>query len=177
MSDHTVEATGPAAVGHWTLDPAHSHVSITSKALWGLMPVKGVFTRLSGSGDVAADGTAAGTLTIAAASIDTRNAKRDDHLRGADFFDTAVHPDIVFTAHRLVPGAGGEVRATGTLSVAGVEHPLEFTATAEHAGDTVTLTARTTVDRGDFGLTWNNLGMLVGRTRVTVTARFTRAAA
>ncbi|WP_322755359.1 YceI family protein [Frankia sp. Cas3] len=77
--------------GPWRLDPSRSTVELHTKSMWGLAPVKGTFRELSGEGALTATGEASGTLTVHSASIDTKNRKRDDHLRSADFFDSAAY--------------------------------------------------------------------------------------
>src|SRR5260370_17110216 len=89
--------------GLWSLHPARSTVTFRHPKFWGLVTIKGTFTKVGGEGEVLPDGTASGTLSIAAASIDTRNAKRDEHLRSADFFVTARHGSIPFTASPPIP--------------------------------------------------------------------------
>ena len=86
-----------ALAGNWTLDPSRSTVSLRSKSMWGLAPVKGVFRQASGQGTVSPAGDVSGTVTVGAASIDTKNKKRDTHLRSADFFDSDTYPDITVT--------------------------------------------------------------------------------
>ena len=78
--------------GCWTLDAARSTIGLKSKSMWGMVSVKGVFREVTGSGTVSAAGDVAGTITVAAGSIDTKVKKRDKHLRSADFFDVAQPP-------------------------------------------------------------------------------------
>lgn len=165
-----------AAAGHWVLDPAHSSVRFRSKSIWGLVTVKGGFGAISGEGEVGADGAAHGTVTVQTTSVDTKNPKRDTHLRSEHFFASEEHPALVFTATSVTPTAGaadGAVEVSGDLTVRGTSRPLSFPArvTAASARE-VTLEAEVTVVRADFGMTWNQLGMLGGSTVATVTARF-----
>jgi polyisoprenoid-binding protein YceI len=77
-----------------------------------------------------------------------------------------------------VPGADGTVQVAGELTVRGISRPQSFPATVTGSGsDAVTLSAELTVDRGEFGMGWNQLGMLRGLTTVTVALRFTHEAA
>jgi polyisoprenoid-binding protein YceI len=96
----------------------------------GLVRVKGVFREVGGSGTVSSDGEVSGTLTVAAASIDTKNTRRDTHLRSADFLDTGSYPDLTFTVEAI----RGLV-VTGALTVRGRTRPLSFKAAAS-AGTT-----------------------------------------
>ena len=164
---------GGTLTGEWVLDPRNSTIRLKSKSM-GLIPVNGVFSEVSGSGTVSPDGTATGTLQVAAASIDTRNAKRDTHLRSADFFDSDNHPDITFTADDIQPSARG-VAVTGALTVRGRTRPLSFDATPAVPGDgEVWLDAEVRVDRTDFGITWNQLGMVAKTSTLAIHAVFTR---
>ena len=160
--------------GSWTLDAGRSEIGLKSKSMWGLVPVKGVFREVAGTGTVSASGEVTGTVTVAAASIDTKNKKRDDHLRSADFFDVGNTPAITFVAEQVTP-SGADVTVTGTLTVAGRTKPASFTARAS-APDAarVELDGELQVNRADFGLTWNQLGMSSVHNTITVHAVFTR---
>jgi polyisoprenoid-binding protein YceI len=160
--------------GSWTLDAARSEIGLKSKSVWGLVPVKGVFREVTGSGTVSATGDVAGTVTVAAASIDTKMKKRDDHLRSADFFDVANTPDITFTAEQVTP-SGENATVTGTLTVAGRTRPASFTARVSVPDAAqVDLDGELQVNRADFGLTWNQLGASSMHNTITVHAVFTR---
>lgn len=163
--------------GVWQLDQATSTIAIRHRSIWGLVTVNGTFTSFSGQGEVLADGTTRGTLVVDAASLDTKNAKRDQHLRSAEFFDVDRNPTITFSAHSVVPGANQSVQVNGQLTVRGVTRPLALTATVtDSSADAVTLTAEFTVDREQFEMTWNQLGMIRGLATVITTLRFTRTA-
>jgi polyisoprenoid-binding protein YceI len=164
---------GGTLAGEWVLDPATSSVRLKSK-VWGLLPVNGVFSEVSGSGTVSADGKATGTLLVAAASVDTRNTRRDAHLRSADFFDSDNHPDITFTADDIRPSAQGAA-VTGALTIRERTRPLSFDAAASVAGDgEVWLDAEVRVNRAGFGITWNRLGMVSLTSTLTIHAVFSR---
>lgn len=164
-----------ALTGTWTLDTSKSTVGLRSKSMWGLVPVKGVFRTVSGTGAVAPGGAVTGTITVAAATVDTKNKKRDEHLRSADFFDSANHPDITVAVNGVTPSGDG-VTVTGTLSVRDQARPLSFPATvsAPEAGQ-LWLDAEIQVDRSDFGLTWNQMGMASMHNTITVHAIFTKS--
>lgn len=164
-----------ALAGTWTLDPAKSAVGLKSRSMWGLAPVKGVFRQVRGSGTVARDGTVSGTVTVAAASVDTKTAKRDAHLRSADFFDSDAHPDITFTVTEARPSGPG-VTVDGNLTVRDRTRPLSFGASVTVAGDgEIWLDAQVPVNRADFGLTWSPMGMASMHNTITVHAVFTRS--
>ena len=105
-----------ALAGNWTLDASKSTVGLRSKSMWGMAPVKGVFRQVSGQGTVSPAGDVNGTVTVGAASIDTKNKKRDTHLRSADFFDSDTYPDITFTVTQARPSGQG-VTVSGNLAV------------------------------------------------------------
>ncbi|MDX3073356.1 YceI family protein [Streptomyces sp. NPDC088354] len=173
MTDSSTTPAGPRT-GSWVLDPAASSVRLTHKTMWNAATVKGAFATVAGSGELAPDGTAHGTLTIEAASLDTGNTQRDTHLKSAEFFDVAAHPAIVFTARRVTADADGALAVDGELTVRGTTRPLALTGRADTASpDAVVLTVEAVVDRADFGLTWNRLGMIKGPATLTVVARFT----
>ncbi|MDX3119719.1 MULTISPECIES: YceI family protein [Streptomyces] len=164
--------------GLWNLDAGASTVALKHKTMWNLVTVKGAFTAVSGGGEVGPDGSVTGVLTLDVASLDTKNAKRDAHLRGADFFDADNHPEITFVVRTAELGADATAKISGQLTVRGISRPQSFTARIAGAdADAITLEAEFTVDRGEFGLGWNQMGMIRGLTAVTATLRFTRTAA
>jgi polyisoprenoid-binding protein YceI len=160
--------------GSWTLDGSRSTIGLRSKSMWGLVPVKGTFREVAGNGVVSPDGQVSGTITVGAASIDTKNKKRDTHLRSADFFDSDNHPQITVSASGFAPSGQG-VTVAGTLTVRDQTRPLTFDATVAVDGDEVWLDTEIEVNRGDFGLTWNQVGMASMHNTITVHAVFTRA--
>lgn len=160
--------------GKWVLDPSRSTVSLRNKSIWGLVPVKGVFRQVTGTGSVSPAGEVTGEMQVAAASIDTKNSKRDTHLRSADFFDVDNYPDITFTVASIRPSGQG-VTVTGTLNVRDQSRPLTFDGTASVHGDgEVSLDAAVHINQEDFGLTWNLLGMLSKDNAIGVHAVFTK---
>ncbi|MFB6937859.1 YceI family protein [Streptomyces sp. HUAS 31] len=164
--------------GTWQLDSTASTVALRHRTMWGLVTVKGTFAAVAGDGEVRSDGSAVGTITLDATSLDTRSAKRDEHLRSADFFDTANHPEITFSVRSAELRDGEEVRIVGQLTVRGISRPKSVTARLVGADDkSLTLEAEFTVDREQFGMGWNQLGMMRGLTTVTGTLRFTRTTA
>ena len=161
--------------GDWTLDPSRSEVRLRSKSMWGLAPVKGVFGQVAGSGTISPAGDVNGTITVAAGSVDTKNKKRDEHLRSADFFDAQNHPAITFGVDGITL-SGDSARVTGTLTVRDRTRPLSFDATVSAPdGAEVWLDAEVKVNRGDFGLTWNQMGMASMDNTITIHAVFSRA--
>jgi polyisoprenoid-binding protein YceI len=170
-------SSGPAGPSSWELDPAATTAAFSHKTFWGLATVRGTFRQVAGSGEILADGTGRGRLEIAAASLDTKNRQRDNHLRSADFFNAAEHPQVIIDIASATRQNSDSVQLTGTLTVAGTARPLTATArVSEVTGQAVTLTAEADIDRADFGMTWNRGGMLKAPARVTIAAKFVRAA-
>jgi len=159
--------------GSWTIDPTRSRVRLQTRHTWGLRPLHGAFRQVTGNGAVTADGDASGVITVAAGSIDTKNPIRDKHLRSADFFDIATHPDLTFTADGVSP-AGEGVRVTGRLTVRGRTRPASFDAKVSIAEGEVWLDGELRVNRADFGLTWNRMGIASMDNTIVVHAVFTR---
>lgn len=166
--------SGPAS---FQLDPARSSVSFRHKHQWGLATMRGSFSELSGSAEIQPDGSARGRLEISAASLGTRNRQRDKQLRSADFFSVADHPTIIVDITGATLAGADQVAATGTLTVNGQTRPLSVTAqVTEATHEAITLTATAEIDRADFGMTWNFLGIIRGIAQVSVVARFLRQA-
>jgi polyisoprenoid-binding protein YceI len=162
-----------ALAGDWILDASRSAVSFKNRSMWGLIPVRGVFRQVTGNGAVSPAGEVSGSLTIAAASIDTKNAKRDTHLRSADFFDTDNHPDVAYTVQGIRPSRQG-VTVSGSLSIRGRTRLVPFGGTATVRGDgEVWLDATVAINRGDFGLVWNPMGLVSMNSTITIHAVFT----
>ena len=159
--------------GSWILDPARSQVLLQTRHTWGLRPLHGVFRQVTGNGTVTAAGQVTGTLTVAAASIDTKNKMRDKDLRSAKVFDIANHPDITFAVDGVHPASGG-VRVAGSLTVRGRTRPLSLDAKVSAAVGEVQLDAEIPVNRADFGLTYSPLRMASLHNTITVHAVFTR---
>jgi polyisoprenoid-binding protein YceI len=158
--------------GDWVLDAGRSSIQLKTRSMG--FRVNGVFREVSGHGTVSADGEVSGTLVVAAASIDTRNARRDEHLRSADIFDAEKYPLITFTADGIRPTGQG-VEVTGLLTVCGRTLPLPFEATASVSGDAeVWLDAEVRVSRADFGLSWKLDGLTSTTSIVTIHAVLVR---
>jgi polyisoprenoid-binding protein YceI len=163
-----------ALIGEWVLDPGKSSVRLKNRSMLGLVRVNGVFREISGNGAVSSDGKVSGTVTVAVASIYTKNARRDTHLRSADFFDSASYPRIIFTADSI-RASGQSVAVTGALTVHGCTRPLSFDAAASvRGGAEICLDAEVIINRADFGLTWNLMGMASMNNTLTIHAIFIR---
>ena len=136
--------------------------------------VRGQFTRWTAALSVPDGDFTKGVVdvTIDASSIDTGVADRDAHLKSADFLDVATHPEITFHGRRIEPLGEGRFTFVGDLTIRGTRR--EVALEVESAGQTkdpwghvrAGFAARTSIDRRDFGLTWNQAleagGVMVG---------------
>jgi polyisoprenoid-binding protein YceI len=158
----------PASSGVWTADAGRSAVTAKSKSFWGVLPVKVRFTEFTGDGQVTAPQTVFGRLDIKAASLNTGIAKRDDHLRSADFFEAEKFPDIsvVVTAADAVDVDTIGLRAQ--LTIKGTTKPLELKAKVAPVGDGgMRLTTQATINRQDFGVDGNMMGMITDNVTIS----------
>lgn len=153
-------------------------MAFRSTSLWGLVPVKGRFTGLSGGGTVGADGVVNGELVIDATSVSTGNPKRDTHLLSDDFFKTSSHPEIVYKASGITPESGDRVKVSGMLTIGGISRALDFDARLEESdNDRATFSARLNIDRAAWDVRFRKMGMTKMSTPVDVVAVFSRSAA
>jgi polyisoprenoid-binding protein YceI len=155
------------AVTSWRLDPEGSLAEFRVPHFWGLVTVTGRFDRLDGRLDTDDHNTPRRIeLTIDAASLTTRNRRRDRHLRSADFFDVDHYPEASFRSTAIRPTEDGSLHVSGVLSAAAGHVALELEPTVAQSGDELSIDVRTTVDQRHLGITWSPLGMT--RSPVTV---------
>lgn len=148
----------------WNHDPAHSSVGFVVRHMM-VSNVRGEFTQFSISVTTLGDKpeTAQVQVSIDAASIDTRIADRDKHLRSADFLDVQKYPTITFVSKKVEPAGGGVFRVSGDLTIKGVTKPVVLEAEASPAmkdpwGNLrVGVHATTTINRKDFGVSWHKV--------------------
>ena len=165
----------PASVGVWNVDPARSTIGFKAKSMWGLAPVKGDFAEFSGDGQITDTQTVFGRLDIKVASVDTKIRKRDDHLRSADFFEVAKFPDmsVVVTGAESIDGDIVDLRAQ--LTVKGTTTPLPLRTKVSVLDDgAVRVTAQATIDRKEFGVDGNMMGMIPNKTTISGDVVFRR---
>jgi polyisoprenoid-binding protein YceI len=159
--------------GTWRLDPAKTTVDFRTKAMW-VLPVKGTAKALSGEAQIGADGDAKGMLVIDAGSFDTKNKKRDDHLRTADFFEVVKYPTLSFTADGVRSTGSGRLEVDGVLTVHGRSQPVTLNAEVSgNGGSSATVTTEVEIDRSLFGLSWSKMGAGL-KNQVTIRAHFDR---
>jgi polyisoprenoid-binding protein YceI len=147
----------------WDIDPGHSNVAFSVKHLM-VSNVKGTFSKVKGTAawnkpdysDAKVD------VTVDVASIDTREPKRDEHLKSPDFFDAAKFPTMSFKSKKVTKGKDGHLTLTGDLTLHGVTKEVAFDVTAPAAEvkdpwgmQRTGVEATAKIKRKDFGLTWN----------------------
>ncbi len=167
----TLLLASPAQAG-WKVDEAHSFVNFTVRHMM-VTNVRGEFSGVAGTFDINEKDLTKSKIdvTIDISSVDTRNAKRDGHLKGPDFFDAAKHPKARFVATKIVK-SGSSYKVTGKFTLRGVTKTL--TLTAEISGPVKNpwgkvvrgIHAEGVIQRDKFGVSWNKAldkgGLLVG---------------
>jgi polyisoprenoid-binding protein YceI len=164
--------TAAVATGRWRLDRSRSSVEFRVPNLYGLQTVKGRFERYEGMLDVSS--RPAVLLVVESDSLDTRNERRDEHLRSGDFFDVANHPRVRFEADAAELD-GGALKVRGLLYAAGRHVPVEAAVTVSRVGDELEIEATAKVDQRELGMTWSPLGVIRAPSRLIVRGRLVRA--
>ena len=181
-------ATPHTATAAWNIDPVHSVAEFKVRHMM-ISNVKGQFTKLAGvmtldEADVTKSRIEA---SIEAASVNTRDAQRDTHLKSADFFDVEKFPTLSFKSTRVTRTGDGELAVTGGLTIHGVTREVVFAVEgpappAKDPGGNIRvgLSATTKISRKDYGLTWNTPletgGILVGdEVTITLDVQFVKA--
>jgi polyisoprenoid-binding protein YceI len=173
----------------WHIDPSHTAVAFAVKHLM-ISTVRGRFADFTAELDLD-ERTPANSKLVASldvASIDTRSEQRDAHLRSADFFDVASHPKITFTSKRIDGDTAGDFRLVGDLTIRGVTREVVLNANFDGnakdpwGNERKAFSAKTSVNREDFGLVYNQVletgGVLVGTDiKIEIEAEFVQAAA
>jgi polyisoprenoid-binding protein YceI len=173
MTTTTEREIGQQATTTWQIDPAHTTVGFSAKHLM-ITTVRGRFADVRGSirldeSDITRSSV---DVEIATASIDTRVEQRDAHLRSADFLEVENFPAITFRSRRIEKAGDDRYRVVGDLTIRDVTHKVVLDVTDEGrgrdpwGGTRAAFSATTTIDRRNFGLTWNQAleagGVLVG---------------
>jgi polyisoprenoid-binding protein YceI len=148
----------------WRIDPIHSHVEFAVRHLM-ITTVKGRFTGVDGTIliDEANHSNSEVDVRIEASTIDTREPQRDAHLRSADFLDAEKFPHLTFKSTRITDRKGNEFGLVGDLTIRGVTRQVTLEVTEEGrvkdpwGGDRAGFSAKTKINRKDFGLNWNQV--------------------
>jgi polyisoprenoid-binding protein YceI len=162
MTATATRGTAPTTQTTWTIDPAHTEVGFSVKHLM-ISTVRGRFADVRGTIQLDADDLSRASVDaeIATASIDTRQEQRDTHLRSPDFFEVEKYPTITFQSTHVERIEHDRYRITGDLTIRDVTREVVLEGTDEGrgrdpwGGERLAFSATTTIDRRDFGLTWN----------------------
>jgi polyisoprenoid-binding protein YceI len=167
----TSQTTQPV---EWQIDPTHSAAHFRVRHLM-ISNVRGEFSKLSGKALIdPADATKSTVeVSMEAASINTREPQRDEHLRSADFLDVANYPALTFRSRRIAPAGPEHFTVTGDLTIRGVTKEVAFdvegpTPPVKDPWGNVRagISATAKINRKEFGLTWNALveggGVMIG---------------
>ena len=163
-----------AFAANWKFDQPHTTIEFKIRHLM-VSWVKGVFTDYDGSIVIDESDLSKSSVKIAitTSSIDTNNQKRDDHLRSPDFFDTATFPKMSFVSKKVVVANGTPTKIIGDLTIRDVTREVElsvdeFSPVIKGPWGNMRrgASASTTINRSDYGLTWNKAleagGVVVG---------------
>lgn len=174
-------------VDTWTIDADHTDVGFSVRHMM-ITTVKGYFPGVSGTLGLDADDPTGMKVSavLDAASITTRNDQRDTHLRSADFFDVEQYPQITFESRSIEAAGQDRFRVTGHLTIRGVTKEVVLDVEQEGQGidpwgqARIGFTATTKIQRGGFGLNWNQAleagGVLVSdEVRISIEGQAIRA--
>ncbi|WP_123039912.1 YceI family protein [Cohnella candidum] len=176
------------ASSNWNLDKSHSNITFSVRHMM-IANVRGSFTEFDAvvTADPEDPTTATATITIDAASVDTKDAGRDGHLKSPDFFNVEQHPNMTFKVTKVTSKGGEDYDITGDLTIAGVTKSV--TLSGEISGpakdpwgnEKIAVSASGSLARSEFGLTWNAAletgGVLVSDTiKLNVELQFAKAA-
>ena len=163
-----------ARASTWVIDPAHTSAQFAVKHMV-ISTVRGTMGKVTGSLNLDDQDATKSTLeaTVDATGIDTREAKRDAHLRSPEFLDTAQYPAITFKSTKITKVANDHYKVDGDLTIRGVTKPVTLdvegspTPLKDPFGNTkIGGVAKTKFNRKDFGVNWSktmdNGGLVVG---------------
>src|SRR5947209_1113620 len=167
-------ASGVAATAPWRIDPQHTAAQFSVRHL-AISTVRGQFSNVKGTVQWDDEDITKSTVDISidVNSVDTREPKRDAHLKSADFFDAAKYPEMTFKSKKIEKAADGKLKVTGDLTIRGTTrevildvdgptNPIKDMQGMQRAA----LTATTKINRQDYGVKWNatmdNGGVVVG---------------
>ncbi len=176
MTTLEILLTDPEMAGAWTLAPDRSTITFKVSNMWGLLNVKGRFTEFTGEGQLTGDGGVSGRVDIRAASLDTGIGRRDRHLRSADFFDVERFGEIVVVVTAVRPTKGKSADLHADVTIKGVTAPVTLAATISELEDgSIRVAGQTKVERAQFGLGKNILGMMGANATAAADAVFVRS--
>jgi polyisoprenoid-binding protein YceI len=146
----------------YSVDGSHSEIGFSVRHMM-FAKVRGQFKTWTAKLGYDAASPAKSTIEVEVdtASIDTRDAQRDGHLKSGDFFDAEKHPKMVFKSTRIEPAGTGKYKLTGDLTIRDVTHPVTLEVEQTGSGkdpwgnDRLGFSARGSISRSEWGLKWN----------------------
>ena len=149
------------APGTYVLDPSHTRIGFIARHLM-VTKVRGNFGEFDGSITIAEDpAKSTAQATIKAISIETGVADRDNHLRSGDFFEAEKYPELTFANARVVAQKGTKFTVVGDLTIKDITREVELDVeldglvTDPFGNEKIAVSARTEINREDFGMSWN----------------------
>lgn len=158
----------------WVIDQSHSQVGFSIRHMM-ISKVRGRFETFQGTVELDEQNPSAAKVDVSidASSVTTRDAQRDGHLKGADFFDVANYPNLTFVSTSVDQVDGQHAKLHGDLTIRGVTKPVTLDVTFEGKAKSpwgttsAGFSATTTIDREEWGLSFNQAletgGVLVGK--------------
>jgi polyisoprenoid-binding protein YceI len=173
VTSRTVDGVEYPAVGTYAIDTSHTRLGFAVRHM-AVSKVRGDFKEFAGTLELAENPVDSKiSVTIQAGSVDTHDENRDNHLRTNDFFDAENHPTWTFTSTAIRPVTSTEWNVDGDLTIRGVTRQVTLDATLEgvvkdpYGFHRVGFSAKTTIEREDFGVSFNGVmeagGVVVGK--------------
>lgn len=160
MAIREVDGRQVPAAGTWVIDPTHTTIEFVARHLM-VSKIRGGFKEFGGSMEIGEDPASSSvSVEVTMASVSTGTEDRDNHLKSSDFFDTENHPTMTFRSTAVAPSGDGWT-VTGDLTINATTQPVsldtEFlgVVTDPYGNAKAAFSSKTTIDREDFGLTWN----------------------
>jgi polyisoprenoid-binding protein YceI len=161
-----------ASASDWTFDSAHTSAQFAVRHMM-VSTVRGAFSGVTGAASFDEKDVSKGSVevTIPVATVDTREPKRDAHLKSADFFDVEKFPTMTFKSTKVTKVADGKLKVDGNLTIHGITKPVvldvDMTPVMNPGPKArIGISATAKVNRKDFGLMWNRAleagGVMVG---------------
>jgi polyisoprenoid-binding protein YceI len=159
----------------WQIDTAHSAAQFAVRHLM-VSTVRGHFGKITGKATYDAANPAKGSVeaTVDVTTIDTREAKRDAHLKTPDFFDAANHPAMHFRSTKIEPAGEGKLKMTGDLTIRGTTKPVVFDVEIsqpikdQRGGERIGAAATAKINRRDFGINYGSAATVGNEVTITI---------
>ncbi len=165
----------------WQIDSAHSAAQFAVRHLM-VSTVRGHFGKIAGKAVYDPANPAKGVVeaTVDVTSVDTREAKRDAHLKTPDFFDAATHPTMTFRSTKIEKAGEGKLKMTGDLTIRGTTKPAVFDVEISQpvkdprGGERIGAAATAKINRRDFGINYGNAATVGNEVTLTIDIEMVR---